>query len=415
MTIMSKQRESVAGSARSTPAHRRAGAVIVGFVAILLPAASTVPSPIYLVYQREWHFADSTITVVFGVYCVSVLMSMLLFGSLSDLAGRRPVILVAVGLVAASTVIFLFAQGLPWLIVARVVQGIGGGVGGSAVAAALLEMAPAGARGRGVLIGSVTPIVGIGIGALGSGLLVEYGPAPTRLPYLILLALLVIGAIGIALAPESAPCFADFHCRFSVVPRRVSVPGSARRAFAVLSSAIIAVWAVGGLYMALGPSVAVAVLGSHSQALGGTVVAVLAGSAAVAQVRCRRMAPRPQLMLGAVAQLVGLIAVQASLLAGSQPAFLLGTVVLGFGWGCAYLAAFRLASELGPPERLGELIAAINIVAYLGTVVPTVAAGIATARIGLLGATTVLIVAVGSLVLVSVAGMRYLPAAAGAR
>jgi MFS family permease len=414
MTIASWPREAVAGQERERPVvPRRGAAVIVAFVAVLLPAASTVPSPIYVVYQREWQFPDSMITVVFGVYCLSVLVSMLLFGSLSDLAGRRPVILFAVAAVACSTVVFLFAEGLPWLIAARVVQGFGGGIGASALAAALLELAPAGARWRGALNGSVTPVIGIGAGALGSGVLVEYGPAPTHLPYVILLVLLVLAAAGIALVPETAPCGAGASCRFTLAPRRIHVPAPARRAFAVLSSAIVAVWAVGGLYMALGPSVAVAVLGSDSQALGGTVIAVLAGSAAVAQVSCRRMAPRPQLTAGAATQLAGLVGVQASLLAGSQPAFLLGTVVLGFGWGCSNMAAFRLASSLATPERLGEVVAAINIVAYLGTVVPTVAAGIATTQIGLLGATALLIAAVGSLVLVSVAGLRYLPASAG--
>ncbi|MGW4401156.1 MFS transporter [Amycolatopsis nivea] len=390
---------------------RRSASLLVGFAAVLLSAASTVPSPIYQVYQREWRFDDSMVTVVFGVYCVSVLASMLLFGSLSDLTGRRPAILLAIGTVSAATMLFLFAQGLPWLIAARAVQGFGGGIGASALAAALLELAPAGARWRGVLSGSVTPIIGIGAGALGSGLLVEYGPAPTRLPYLILLGLLAASAVGIALVPETAPCGSGSLCsRFRLAPRRIHVPSSARRAFTVLSSTIVAVWAVGGLYMALGPSVAAVVLDSSSRALGGTVIAVLAGSAAVAQVACHRMPARPQLSAGAAAQLTGLVGVLTSLAAGSQSAFLLGTVVLGFGWGCSNMASFRLASALAPPERLGELVAATNIVAYLGTVVPTVAAGFATTQIGLLGATGVLIVGVGSLVLVSLAGLRYLPA-----
>ena len=257
----------------------------------------------------------------------------------------------------------------------------------------------------------MTPIVGIGAGALGSGLLVEYGPSPTRLPYVILLGLLAVSGLCVALVPETAPCGSGSLCRrFRLAPRRIHVPSSARRAFTVLSSTIVAVWAVGGLYMALGPSVAAVVLGSSSRALGGTVIAVLAGSAAAAQVACHRMPARPQLSAGAAAQLTGLVGVLTSLAAGSQSAFLLGTVVLGFGWGCSNMASFRLASALAPPERLGELVAATNIVAYLGTVVPTVAAGFATTQIGLLGATGVLIVGVGSLVLVSLAGLRYLPA-----
>ncbi|MFD7660112.1 MFS transporter, partial [Actinosynnema sp. NPDC059797] len=192
-------------------------------MAVLLSAASTVPSPMYVLYQERWHFSTATTSVVFAVYCLCALTGMLLFGSLSDTTGRRPVLLLSLGLVAAATPLFVFADGVGWLVAARALQGFGGGIGGCAVAATLIDLVPAGA-----LLGSLTPIVGIGVGALGAGALVEHGPAPTVLAHVVLLVLLVGAGAGVLSLPETVP---GTRGRGTGWARRISVPARARRAF----------------------------------------------------------------------------------------------------------------------------------------------------------------------------------------
>ena len=364
---------------------------------MLLSAASTAPSPLYSLYQERWHFSTATTTVVFAVYCLCALAGMLLFGSLSDTAGRRPVLLLSLGLVGVSMVVFVFADGVGWLLVARALQGIGGGVGGCAVAAALIDLAPGGAS-----LGSLTPIVGIGAGAVGAGVLVQYGPAPTTLTYVVVLALIVVAAVGVLRIPETVP---GPRLGLLVRPRRISVPVVARKAFLVLSLPVVAVWAVGGLYMCLGPALAADLLGSRSSAADGLVVTMLAVFGALAQVTCRGMRCRTAISRGSWLLLAGLALVAAALSLASTGLFLIATALLGFGWGATYMAAFRLLTELADPARRGELLAAVNVVSYVGTAVPTIGLGVATQQMGMQNGTTAFIVVVAALVLLALAGL----------
>src|SRR6267378_3977503 len=93
--------------------------------------AAAAPSPLYGMYAARWQFSALTLTEVFAVYAVALLVALLLTGSLSDFAGRRPVILGATaiaGLAAGALVSATVVQYLPdplhlvyWLIVAGLV------------------------------------------------------------------------------------------------------------------------------------------------------------------------------------------------------------------------------------------------------------------------------------------------------
>src|SRR5690349_7405245 len=118
---------------------RVAFALLASIVLVFL-ASSSAPTPLYAVYQREWHFSPITTTVVFGVYAIAVLVALLVVGSLSDHIGRRPVLLVAIAVQAATMWIFATADGVPQLAVARVVQGLSTGAALGAIGAGLLDL-----------------------------------------------------------------------------------------------------------------------------------------------------------------------------------------------------------------------------------------------------------------------------------
>ena len=77
------------------PVSARASFALLTSILIGLLASSSAPTPLYATYQAKWGFSDVTITVIFGVYAVAVLASLLVFGSLSDHVGRKPMLLVA--------------------------------------------------------------------------------------------------------------------------------------------------------------------------------------------------------------------------------------------------------------------------------------------------------------------------------
>jgi MFS family permease len=94
---------------------------------VLFAAAASAPSPLYVVYQQEWGFSGTTLTVVFAVYVLALILSLLVLGALSDHVGRRPVLAAAITLEAVALVLFIVADGVPVLLLARIAQGIATG------------------------------------------------------------------------------------------------------------------------------------------------------------------------------------------------------------------------------------------------------------------------------------------------
>jgi MFS family permease len=362
-------------AAGPTGAARGSGFWVVGAVLVLLMLSSSVPSALYVLYQQRWDLSSGMVTVVFALYAVTVLLGLLLFGSLSDTLGRRPVLGAGVVLAIVSMALFATAQGLGLLLAARAVQGLAVGLATGAMGAALLELTPRDRPALGAQVNSAGPTVGIGLGGLGAGLLVQYAPAPTVLSYVLLIGAFAVTLVGVVRMGESAPGGGG---RLRVVPHRIRVPRAVRGRFAVLVLTIVAVWSVGGFYLSLGPHLALSLLRSTNYLVGGATVALLAGAATAAQLLLGRTEALRTAVLGLTGLLAGLGLVLLALGLGSAGVFLAATAVLGSGWGAAFLGSFRALSALAEPAHRGELTAAVYVFAYLAMSVPAVLAGMLT-------------------------------------
>ncbi len=247
-------------------------------LAFLLFAASA-PSPLYVVYQARWHFSSLTLTAIFGVYVLALLATLLITGRLSDHLGRRPVVLLALVVQIASMGAFIAARDVGMLFAARFLQGLGTGLATGALSAWLLDLQPPDHPGLGSLVVSVAPVAGLAAGALGSGLLVQYGPDPLHLVFALLCAVF-------ALAVATMPLITDVAQRtpgwLQSMRPQISVPPAARSLFAASAPALIATWALAGLYLSLGPSLALSLLKSDSYLAGAGVIVALMGAVAVA-------------------------------------------------------------------------------------------------------------------------------------
>jgi MFS family permease len=353
---------------------------LVATVLLLFMAAGSAPTPLYVVYQQRWHFAATTLTAVFGVYALALLLALLTVGALSDFVGRRPVL--AAGLVAqaAGMALFLVADGVPGLVLARVVQGLATGAVLGAISAALVDLEPPGRGGAGALLNSTAPPVGLALGGLGSGLLVQYAPAPTSLVFVVLLVAFLVLAVTVVTLPETV---LRHRGALASLRPRVSVPAAERRRFWSVVPALVATWSLGGLYLSLGPSLAQGILHLQSHLTGGLVVVTLNAAAAGGALFAL---PRPThrilvggclvLALGAAVTLIGLAAL-------SVTGFFVGTAVAGVGFGATFLGAFRTLSTLAQPTERAELFAAVYVVSYLAYSVPAVVAGASASSVGL--------------------------------
>jgi hypothetical protein len=223
-------------------------------------------------------------------------------------------------------------------------------------------------------------IFGLAAGALGASGLVQYGPAPTHLVWWLLLGAFSAAIAGVLLMPESA---ARRPGALASLRPAVKVPPRARGTFAVAVPCLQAAWALAGLCLSLGPSLAAQILASPNRLWGGLVVFLLTGIGAAATVAFRGLAAPTAMLAGCLILLGGAAVTFAAVAAMSAAAFLAGLAVAGVGFGLAFLGAFRTLSALAEPGERAALIAAIFTVNYLAFGVPALIAGVAVTRYGL--------------------------------
>jgi MFS family permease len=342
--------------------------------------ASSAPSPLYIVYQAKWGFSATVLTGVFAVYALALLIALIVAGSLSDHLGRRPTLLLALSLEIVGMLLFAEARSVVWLFAARILQGVATGIATAAISAALIDLQPPGNRRLGALLAAAAPMGGLAAGALGSGLLVEYAPQPTRLVYWLLLTGFALAALATLAIPETVerrPTWAR-----SLRPT-VGVPPSLRADFLATIPCLTATWALGGLILSLGPSLTAKVLHDPSHVAGALCIFIMAGVSSMTSVVLRDTHARIAARGGLSALIVGVALALLALHDGSTVLFLLATGVAGLGFGPAFAGAFRAITGRAPVDRRAQLVASVYVASYLAYSLPALAAGVAATRYGL--------------------------------
>ncbi|MDI9832823.1 MFS transporter [Streptomyces sp. KAU_LT] len=339
-----------------------------------LLGSSSAPTPLYAIYQQRWGFSPITVTVVFGVYAVAVLSSLLLFGKLSDHVGRRPVIVTALVVQVVAMAIFITAGDVGALMVGRVLQGLSVGAAAGALGAGMLDIHPR----RGGFLNSFAPMLGTASGALVSGLIVQYLPAPTRLVYTVLLGVFALQALAVLAMRETVS--RKSGALASMIPE-FKLPKSARASVAVAAPVMFAVWSMSGLYGALGPSLMRTLEHSSSVVWGGLPLFVLAVSAALTTITLRSAAARTVMLLSIGTLVAGAAITLLSIGSGqggtwSVIGFFVGTVIAGVGFGSGFQGGIRLViPKVEAHERAGAL-SLLYVVCYIGLGIPAVIAGV---------------------------------------
>jgi MFS family permease len=352
----------------------------VAAIVVLFLAASSAPSPLYVVYQQQWHFSASVLTFVFAIYVLGLLGSLLVVGALSDHVGRRPVLAAAIVLEALALVLFLLAGDVAVLSVARFLQGVATGAATTTLGAALVDHEPAYTPGRAGLINSIATTAGLAFGALGTGALVEFAPAPTHLVFALLLIGMVVAGIVALRMPETV---GRRPGALASLRPRVGVPARLRADVAPVVPVMLASWALGGLYLSLGPSVAASLFGLQNHLVGGLVVTMLCGTGSVAAFALRSR-PATSLLVPAAALLGGgTLVTLLGVLTGTVALAALGTLVAGVGFGASSRATFGTFARIAGVDERGALFAFAFVISYLAFSVPAVAAGFASTAFGL--------------------------------
>jgi len=359
--------------------QRRAYALVTAVIGLALLASAT-PSPLYGTYRELWGFSPAVLTLVYATYAFGVLAALLLAGRISDEVGRRPVLIVSLSTLLATSVLFMVANSVAWLFVARGLQGLATGLALGAASAAMLDLHarrdPAGVG----LANGVVSATGMGLGVLVASAIVEWLPAPRVLPYVALFVFFAITLVGAIRMPEPVA----ERTRARLTPQRPRVPAGVRRPFLLAALAVLSSWSVGGLFLSLGPQLTATLFHSTDHLVAALGAFVLSGTGAVAQLALgNRMAPWRGAAYGSVALGVGVLVIVASASTDSGALLLVGAVIGGAGFGLAFLGALRQLTGVIPPHHRAEVMSAFYVVAYASLSLPAVAAGFLVSPMGL--------------------------------
>ena len=364
---------------RRTLPPRASYALAGGLVGLSL-FASGVPSPLYGIYRQLWGFSPLVLTLVYASYAFGVLTTLILAGRLSDDVGRRPVLLVALLTLIAATTVFIFADSVAWLFVARTVQGLATGAAISAASAALLELHPRRDPIDVSLANGVASAAGTGLGVLVSAALVQLLPAPRVLPFVALLVLFAIALAGVWMMPEPVAV----RSRPRLTPQRPHVPQAIRAPFLLAALGAVASWSIAGLFLSLGSQLTADLFHTSNHLVAGAGVFALTGSAAVAQLAFGRTAPWAAAAGGSLALAAGMVLLVLAAANDSGVTYLAGAVIGGAGFGVAFLGALRALTSVIPAEHRAAVMSAFYVVAYAALSLPAIAGGIIAGSFGVL-------------------------------
>ncbi|MFF1746363.1 MFS transporter [Streptomyces mirabilis] len=379
---------------------RRAGAGfwLVAAVYTLVMLGGTLPIPLYALWVPQMGFGPFTTTLIFAVYALGTVLALMAFASLSDRAGRRPLLAAAVLAAATSTVLFLLADDVGTLLAARFLCGLGTGIFTATATAALGELAGPEHTRRASTVSTAANMGGLGLGTVVAGLFAQYGANPTHLVFWAYLASLVPAFLAVIVTPETVTA----RQRPAMSVRRPTIPDrrAARTEFLLAATAVLAAFAVSGLFSSLVPSFLREQLHVHNVATVGAEVGLLFIVALIAQVAApeRWIAgrwPAPSFLVAGVAVF------EAGLWARSLPTFAAGTLLAGTGIGLAFRRGVGVTQRLADPRHRADLLSTYFLFAYTGTIVPTLALGLLDQTINQDVATLILAVAVAATTLAS--------------
>ena len=363
---------------------------ITAAIFALVTTGGTLPTPLYTVWEKEFGFGPEIATWIFSIYVLGTLVALIFFGSLSDQIGRKPLVIAALVVAIASTLLFAFALNTPMLLVGRFLSGFSVGLITAPATAALVELYKGTKPAFPAMVSTAANMGGLGLGPLLAGLFAQYFPDPSRLVFYFFLILVLIATALAIFVPETNPRRTK---KVDWTPR-VGVPRSAVGVYWRSAIAVFPTFALFGVFASLSPQFISGTLHIDNLLVGGLATFIVFEVGVIAQLTYRSRPPRWSILIGLSLLVVALVFVLAGLLAATVWLFAVGTVIGGFGGGLAFMGGLGQLGGAVPHESRAKSVAAYFIAAQSGLAVPVLAIGVLDQPLGLDPAASVVIVSV---------------------
>lgn len=355
---------------RGAPLRLAFISAVLALVSAFAAVGSTIP--LFNLYRAEDGFTNAGISVTVVAYSATTLATLLTLGRLSNYLGRRPVSIASLGVLILGCVVLLNVHELGVLIVGRLLMGLGAGLASSSLPTYIVDAAPARPAWLASVASSQTVMLGLAVGAITSGALVQFGPWPRGLVYLVVIGLLLVSGVLIALSPDTVTR-APGALR-SLRPS-VRVPAGARYLLPSAAAVLLATWAAGAFYQAFVPALVENQLHTASPLVLGLVFAAYMGPSALGAPLGSRLTPAAAQRLGMIAFTAGMIGIITAITTGTLVLFIAATIVAGIAQGIAISAATRGLLQGSTLRDRAPIFSVVYLLSYSGATVPALIAG----------------------------------------
>ncbi|MFJ5299357.1 MFS transporter [Pseudomonas sp. NPDC088368] len=363
----------------TSPASPSSRDFFIAAAALLITmVGTTLPTPLYAIYQARLGFDASWLTIIFSIYAAGVIAALLAVGSWSDQLGRRPLLFAGLCMGAISALIFLFSDSIGGLLIGRLFSGFSAGIMTGTATVAVIELAPKTWKNA-TLMATAANMLGLGLGPMLAGFTSQHLADPLHLIFYIHLALLLLATLGIAMIRETVERPAQR--RLSI--QKPSVPASVRGVFISASIAGLAGFSVAGLFTSMVPSVMIHIMGIHGGLLIGAVSGLFFVASIIGQASLQWLPKPSHMTLGCVGLILGMICLGLGI-ATAQVLLLVGAgLFAGIGQGMILRAGMGAVTASSPPHQKAAVTSAFFVVLYISISVPVVGVGFSVRAFGL--------------------------------
>lgn len=335
-------------------------------------AAAAAPIPLYNTYRTEDGFTNAGISMAVVAYAAGTITALLVLGRLSNHLGRRVTAIISLSLLLLGCLLLLNVLDIDTLLAGRLLVGVGTGLASSSLTSYIVDAAPSRPEWLASVVSSQGPMLGVAIGAIVSGALVEFGPWPRELIYLICICFLLLSVALVAISPETTtPTPGAWR---SLLPE-VSVPARVKHLLPVAAAVFLATWASGGFYQAFMPALVHDELNTRGPLILGLVFAAYMSPSVLGAPIGGWFTSAVAQRVGMITFMAGMIGISTAILAGTLVLFITATMVAGAGQGIAISAATRgLLYGSEDPDR-APIFSTIYLLCYSGAAFPSLISG----------------------------------------
>ncbi|WP_051701617.1 MFS transporter [Mycetocola saprophilus] len=377
-------------------------------------------TPLLHLYEELGRYAAWQANLLLGMYVLGLVPGLLIAAALSDRFGRKPVLLTGVILgIGASVMLGLGLHSFVLLCAGRALAGVGVGIAMSVGSSWIKELSapeidPSAARGSGARRPTLTLTIGFGLGAAVTGILAQWAPDPSQLPYAVHALLSILALVPLLRARETLTARPEAGTHWW---QDLRIPASGGPAFRrVIVPAAPWVFAAAGIAYAIMPAIAARQMGEWTT-LYATILTVLTlGTGALVQPYVAKLDGRTRgqaLSIGLALMSLGIVlAVVAAILSSPILPFIVAPV-LGCAYGITVVAGLTRVQAIATPQDLAGLTGIYYSLTYSGFLLPAVLAALLPVLSYTSSLAIVAVICIICLVIVYTGSKRFRPGITG--